>query len=65
MAWHVDDLEATVERLLSMGAEEYEPSAALGTTGLVTAWVVDPVGDVLGVIDNPHYVEVRASIPPA
>jgi predicted enzyme related to lactoylglutathione lyase len=65
MYWHVDDLNATVERLLSMGAKEYEPITPRGTTGFVTASVVDPFGNVLGVMYNPHYVEVLASTKPA
>jgi predicted enzyme related to lactoylglutathione lyase len=65
MYWHVDDLDATVERLLSMGAEEYEPITPRGTTGFVTASVVDPFGNVLGVMYNPHYVEVLAATKPA
>jgi predicted enzyme related to lactoylglutathione lyase len=61
MYWHVDDLEATVERLLSLGAKEYEPITPRGTTGFVTASVVDPFGNVLGVMYNPHYVDVFGS----
>ena len=61
MHWHVDDLEATVERLLSMGAEQYEPITARGQ-GFVTASVVDPFGNVLGVMTNPHYLEVLTSM---
>ena len=57
MHWHVDDLEGTVNRLLEMGATEYEPITARGE-GFVTASVVDPFGNVLGVMYNPHYVEV-------
>ncbi|MFC4587581.1 VOC family protein [Sphaerisporangium corydalis] len=62
MHWHVDDLDATVERLLSLGAKEYQPITAHGETGFVTAAVVDPFGNVLGVMNNPHYVEVIASL---
>jgi len=58
MHWHVDDLESTVERLLSLGATEYQPITAHGDAGFVTASVVDPFGNVLGVMYNPHYVEV-------
>jgi hypothetical protein len=29
MYWHVDDLEGTVQRLLSMGAREYQPVTPL------------------------------------
>jgi predicted enzyme related to lactoylglutathione lyase len=65
MHWHVDDLEATVERLLSMGAKEYQPITPRGETGFVTASVVDPFGNLLGVMYNPHYLEVLASAKPA
>lgn len=60
MHWHVDDLDATMERLLSMGATEYEPITARGD-GFVTASVIDPFGNVLGVMTSPHYLEVLAS----
>lgn len=65
MHWHVDDLDATVARLLSMGATEYDPITPRGDTGFVTASVVDPFGNVLGVMYNPHYVDVLASTKPA
>ncbi|MBT2532650.1 VOC family protein [Arthrobacter sp. ISL-48] len=61
MHWHVDDLNVTVERLLSMGATEYQPITAHGDSGFITAAVVDPFGDVLGVMNNPHYLEILAS----
>ena len=64
MHWHVDDLDATVQRLLSMGATEYEPITARGE-GFITASVIDPFGNVLGVMSNPHYVDVLASTRPA
>lgn len=59
--WHVDDLDTTVKRLLSMGATEYQPITSYGEAGFVTASVVDPFGNVLGVMYNPHYLEVLAS----
>jgi len=65
MHWHVDDLDATVERLLSMGAALYQPITPQGDEGFVTAAVVDPFGNVLGVMSNPHYVEILASMKPA
>lgn len=60
MFWHVDDLAATVERLLAMGATEYE-SVTEREAGFTTASVVDPFGNVLGVMHNPHYLEVLAA----
>lgn len=65
MHWHVDDLDATVARLLAMGAKEYLPITPHGESGFVTASVVDPFGNVLGVMTNPHYLEVLASSRPA
>ncbi|MEV6768573.1 VOC family protein [Nocardia sp. NPDC051030] len=59
--WHVDDVKATFERLLDMGAKEYEPIIERGEgTGFVTASVVDPFGNVLGIMSNPHYLEILA-----
>jgi predicted enzyme related to lactoylglutathione lyase len=58
--WHVDDLESTVERLLSLGATELEPITPRGD-GFVTASVVDPFGNVLGVMYNQHYLDVLAA----
>jgi predicted enzyme related to lactoylglutathione lyase len=60
--WHVDDAAATLERLLSMGAKEYQPLTQWGEAGFVTASVVDPFGNVLGIMYNPHYLEVLGSI---
>jgi predicted enzyme related to lactoylglutathione lyase len=61
MHWHVDDLQGTVERLLAMGATEHQPITEHGDgSGFVTASVVDPFGNVLGVMHNPHYLEVLA-----
>jgi predicted enzyme related to lactoylglutathione lyase len=57
--WHVDDLQAAYEQLLSMGATEHESPTERGIgTGFVTASVVDPFGNILGIMYNPHYLEV-------
>jgi len=55
--WHVDDLKATHDRLISMGATEYQPITDR-TEGFVTASVVDPFGNILGIMSNPHYLNV-------
>ncbi|GAA1116102.1 VOC family protein [Nocardiopsis composta] len=55
--WHVDDVEAAFKRLLSMGAEEHEGVTERGP-GFVTASVVDPFGNLLGVMYNAHYLEI-------
>jgi predicted enzyme related to lactoylglutathione lyase len=59
LLWHVDDIEAAVARLKAKGATEYDPITRRGETGFVTASVVDPFGNILGVMYNPHYVELH------
>ncbi|MET1032982.1 MAG: VOC family protein [Candidatus Saccharimonadales bacterium] len=59
MLWHVEDVEATMKKLLSMGATEYDPITKRGDSGFETAAVVDPFGNVLGIMFNPHYVELH------
>lgn len=57
--WHVDDLQAAFDRLLSLGAMEHEPITQRGEgVGFATASVVDPFGNILGLMYNPHYVSV-------
>jgi predicted enzyme related to lactoylglutathione lyase len=56
--WHVDDVAATLEKVKAMGAKEYEPLMKRGEAGFITASVVDPFGNVLGIMYNPHYVEI-------
>ena len=58
---HVDDIEAAFARLKELGAKEYEAITKRGETGFVTASVVDPFGNVLGIMYNPHYVEMLAA----
>lgn len=55
--WAVDDLEGTVARLLDLGAVPYLPLEPRGE-GFVTASVVDPFGNLLGVMSNPHFLDV-------
>lgn len=56
--WHVDNLEAMLEKLLAMGATEYQPITKHGDAGFVTASVKDPFGNILGIMYNPHYLEI-------
>ena len=56
MYWHVDDVAAAFERLLAMGAKEYQPVTKRGE-GFVTAAVVDPFGNILGIMYNQHYLD--------
>jgi hypothetical protein len=49
-----------LKRLLSMGAREYEPLTPR-EAGFITASVVDPFGNVLGIMYNPHFLEMLES----
>lgn len=55
--WHVDDLKGTLDRLLSMGAKAHQPPTEWGH-GFVTASVIDPFGNLLGIMYNQHYLEI-------
>lgn len=58
--WHVDDPQGMVDRLVGMGATVHEEPQDRGE-GFVTATVVDPFGNLLGVMHNPHYLEILAA----
>jgi predicted enzyme related to lactoylglutathione lyase len=58
--WHVDDVLASFERLVSMGATVHENPIERGP-GFVTASVIDPFGNILGVMYNRHYLEILDS----
>jgi predicted enzyme related to lactoylglutathione lyase len=55
--WHVDDVATTLERLVSLGAKQLEPVTERGP-GFVTASVVDPFGNVIGIMYNRHYLDI-------
>lgn len=61
LLWHVDDIEAAFARLIAMGATEYDPITSRGGSGFVTASVIDPFGNILGIMYNPHYVAILDS----
>jgi predicted enzyme related to lactoylglutathione lyase len=58
--WHVDDLKATLDKLIAMGATAYQPiiDHSGGSARFVTASVVDPFGNILGIMTNAHYLEI-------
>ncbi|MBB5874445.1 putative enzyme related to lactoylglutathione lyase [Allocatelliglobosispora scoriae] len=58
--WHVDDLDATVAKAISLGATLHEAARERGP-GFVTATVIDPFGNVLGLMYNKHYLEILGS----
>ncbi len=53
-AWAVDDPRAFVDRAVAMGATVDEEPTDVGE-GIISAAVVDPFGNTLGVIFNPHF----------
>jgi len=57
MYWHVDDINDTFNRLLSMGAKQLEAPTERGA-GFITASVIDPFGNILGIMYNSHYLQV-------
>ncbi|MBM7789894.1 VOC family protein [Tenggerimyces flavus] len=62
--WHVDDLQATLDRLIELGATLHDKITPRGAAGdFITASVVDPFGNVLGIMSNPHYLQILARGP--
>jgi hypothetical protein len=53
----VDNVTATLERLRSLGAKQLDGVRERGP-GFVTASVIDPFGNVLGIMYNRHYLEI-------
>lgn len=52
--WGVENAEASFERLISKGAVKREPVTEVGG-GIKVATVLDPFGNILGIIENPHF----------
>lgn len=58
--WHVDDVNAVFDKLVAHGATVHEKVVERGP-GFVTASVVDPFGNILGVMYNQHYLDMLQS----
>jgi predicted enzyme related to lactoylglutathione lyase len=52
--WGVPDAAAELQRLVDLGAVVHEPVKDVGA-GIKVASVVDPFGNVFGIIENPHF----------
>ena len=52
--WGVRDAPAALARLVSLGAREHRAIQDVGG-GVLVGSVVDPFGNVLGIIQNPHF----------
>jgi len=48
------------DKLILTGATGYEPVTVRGdgSSRFVTASVIDPFGDILGIMTNPNYLEI-------
>jgi catechol 2,3-dioxygenase-like lactoylglutathione lyase family enzyme len=53
--WGVADAASALSHLLSAGATPHEALQDVGD-GILVAKVLDPAGNVLGIIQNPHFV---------
>jgi predicted enzyme related to lactoylglutathione lyase len=58
--WAVDDVEDAYRRLLALGATAHDKPTERGP-GYATASVVDPFGNILGIMVNQHYRDVLAA----
>jgi predicted enzyme related to lactoylglutathione lyase len=52
--WGVDDIEAEVARIVGLGASTHEAVQDVGD-GIRVAELRDPFGNLLGLIENPHF----------
>ena len=52
--WGVSDADAALKRLLSLGAIDRTNVQEVGE-GIRVASVLDPFGNVFGIIENPHF----------
>jgi len=62
--FQVEDVRAAEERLIAMGAARREPPREL-TGGFAVAAVVDPFGNLLGLMHSPHSLEGLSPKSPA
>jgi predicted enzyme related to lactoylglutathione lyase len=52
--WGVAGAQAAFDRLISLGARERSAVREVGE-GIRVATVLDPFGNILGIIENPHF----------
>ena len=52
--WGVDDIDAELARIVALGASVHGPVQEVGQ-GIRTAELLDPFGNVLGLIQNPLF----------
>lgn len=52
--WGVEDIEAEFKRLLSLGGKAHSSVQDVGD-GIQVATLLDPFGNIFGLIHNPHF----------
>jgi predicted enzyme related to lactoylglutathione lyase len=52
--WGVADVDVALRHMRDHGAEPHEPATDVGE-GIKVGSVVDPFGNVIGLIENPHF----------
>jgi predicted enzyme related to lactoylglutathione lyase len=52
--WGVDDIEAEVDRIVALGASAHSKIEDVGE-GIRVVDLADPFGNILGLIQNPHF----------
>ena len=52
--WGVENIEAEYQRLIALGANEHGAVREVGG-GIQVATVLDPFGNIVGLIHNPHF----------
>ncbi len=60
--WGVEDADAALARLLGLGAREQSAVREVGG-GIKVAAVLDPFGNVFGIIENPHFKLAGPALP--
>ncbi|MGE0450564.1 MAG: VOC family protein [Vicinamibacterales bacterium] len=57
--WRVADIEQAVRHFITVGAASVTPIQDVGE-GIKVATVADPFGNVIGLIENPHFALPKA-----
>jgi predicted enzyme related to lactoylglutathione lyase len=52
--WGVPNIDTSYQRLLKLGAKPHSEVQDVGD-GIRVATVIDPFGNIMGVIENPHF----------
>ena len=59
VSMHVDDIQSSFDRLLALGASVFDPVTQRGE-GWWSASVSDPFGNLIGLIQSPHWAAQHA-----